>query len=53
MFEITGATNYILPTMITLMIAKSVADMFGKPGNSEAVIHMNRFPFVDQKEEYY
>ncbi|CAG8438917.1 9680_t:CDS:10 [Scutellospora calospora] len=30
MFELTGALTYILPTMITLMITKTVCDMFGK-----------------------
>ncbi|CAG8826088.1 4362_t:CDS:2, partial [Dentiscutata erythropus] len=30
MFELTGALTYILPTMITLMVTKTVGDLFGK-----------------------
>ncbi|EPZ35964.1 hypothetical protein ROZALSC1DRAFT_26503 [Rozella allomycis CSF55] len=52
MFEITGAAAYILPIMITLIVAKSTADYFGKDGIAEAIIHLNRYPFIDQKEEY-
>ncbi|CAG8743484.1 4519_t:CDS:2, partial [Cetraspora pellucida] len=29
MFELTGALTYILPTMITLMVTKTVCDWFG------------------------
>ncbi|KAG9289778.1 hypothetical protein G9A89_015358 [Geosiphon pyriformis] len=32
MFELTGALTYILPTMITLMITKTIGDFFGKGG---------------------
>jgi chloride channel 3/4/5 len=53
MFEITGALTYILPIMVTLMTAKFVGDIFGGHGIAEAYIELNRYPFVDHKEEYH
>ncbi|CAG8488915.1 10203_t:CDS:10 [Ambispora leptoticha] len=32
MFELTGALTYILPTMITLMVTKTIGDILGKGG---------------------
>ncbi|RIB21537.1 chloride channel [Gigaspora rosea] len=51
MFELTGALTYILPTMITLMITKTVCDLLGKGGIADQMIRLNGFPFLD-KEEY-
>ena len=53
MFEISGALTYILPIMLTLMVAKFVGDLFGGNGIAEAYIELNRYPFVDHKEEYH
>ena len=46
MFELTGAANCIVPTMIAVMIAKWVGDAFGI-GIYDAHIHLNRYPHVD------
>ncbi|KXS18389.1 hypothetical protein M427DRAFT_109590 [Gonapodya prolifera JEL478] len=53
MFEVTGALTYLLPIMLSVMTAKWVADMFGKETIVEGMIHMNKYPFLDNKEEYH
>ncbi|KAK7927604.1 chloride channel protein [Apiospora marii] len=40
MFELTGALDYILPTMIVVGVTKAVSEMFGG------------FPFLDNKEDH-
>ncbi|KAJ3342536.1 hypothetical protein HDU93_001922 [Gonapodya sp. JEL0774] len=52
MFEVTGALTYLLPIMLSVMTAKWVADLFGKETIVEGMIHMNGYPFLDNKEEY-
>ncbi|TPX62521.1 hypothetical protein PhCBS80983_g00259 [Powellomyces hirtus] len=51
MFELTGTLNYIVPCMVTLMTAKIVGDLFGKGGFAEMQIRMNRYPFLDPRED--
>ncbi|KAJ3153315.1 glycerol ethanol, ferric requiring protein [Geranomyces michiganensis] len=51
MFELTGTLNYIVPCMATLMTAKIVGDLFGKGGFAEMQIRMNRYPFLDPRED--
>ena len=52
MFELTGALPFVLPIMISVMLAKQVADMFGKRGIYETWIHLNGYPYLDKVEEY-
>lgn len=52
MFELTGATTYILPTMIVVGVSKSVGELFGKGGIADRMIWFNGFPFIDNKEEH-
>ncbi|KAJ1504952.1 glycerol ethanol, ferric requiring protein, partial [Coelomomyces lativittatus] len=52
MFEVTGALTYILPIMITVMVAKFVGDAFGKESIYDGLIRLNGYPFLDSKEEY-
>jgi chloride channel 3/4/5 len=52
MFELTGATTYILPTMIVVGATKAVSDRFGKGGIADRMIWFNGFPFLDNKEEH-
>ncbi|KAJ1547694.1 hypothetical protein HK405_005178, partial [Cladochytrium tenue] len=47
MFELTGTLDYILPCMITLMVAKLVGDAFGQGGASDTLIREMAFPFLD------
>ena len=52
MFELTGALPFVLPIMIAVMLAKQVADMFGKRGIYETWIHLNGYPYLDKVEDY-
>ncbi|KAI9105517.1 chloride channel [Phlyctochytrium arcticum] len=52
MFELTGALTYILPIMLTVMVAKWTGDALGKDSIYDALIHLNGYPFLDANEEY-
>ena len=52
MFELTGALTYVLPIMIAVMISKWVGDAFGKKGIYESWIHLNEYPFLDNKDDF-
>lgn len=52
MFEITGALDYILPIMITVMVAKFVGDAFSKESIYDGIIRLNGYPYLDSREEY-
>ena len=51
MFELTGALTYVLPIMIAVMLSKWVGDAFGKRGIYESWIHLNEYPFLDNKDD--
>ena len=51
MFELTGALPFVLPLMISVMLAKQVADAFGKRGIYETWIHLNGYPYLDKMDE--
>lgn len=53
MYELTGALNYIIPTMIVVGVTKAVGDRWGKGGITDQVIWFNGFPFIDTKEEHH
>lgn len=50
MYELTGALNYIVPTMIVVGITQAVGDRWGKGGLTDQAIWFNGFPFIDTKE---
>lgn len=52
MFELTGALDYILPTMIVVGVTKAVSELFGKGGIADRMIWFSGFPFLDNKEEH-
>src|SRR5271170_1871963 len=52
MFELTGALDYILPTMIVVGVTKAVGELFGKGGIADRMIWFSGFPFLDNKEEH-
>lgn len=53
MFELTGATTYILPTMIVVGVTKVVGDLLGPGGGiADRMITVNGLPFLDNKETY-
>ncbi|KAJ1677026.1 glycerol ethanol, ferric requiring protein, partial [Spiromyces aspiralis] len=49
MYELTGAHNYIVPTMIVVLVAKAVGDYFMHGGISEQLILLNGIPFLDNE----
>jgi chloride channel 3/4/5 len=51
MFELTGALTYVLPIMVAVMISKWVGDAFGKRGIYESWIHLNEYPFLDNRDD--
>ncbi|KAJ3098681.1 glycerol ethanol, ferric requiring protein [Phlyctochytrium planicorne] len=51
MFELTGTLNYIIPCMITLMVAKLSGDAFGKGGVTDVQIQRRKLPFLDGTED--
>jgi hypothetical protein len=52
MFELTGALPFVLPIMIAVMLAKQVADGFGRRGIYETWIHLNGYPYLDKVDGY-
>ncbi|RDB25505.1 hypothetical protein Hypma_007512 [Hypsizygus marmoreus] len=53
MFELTGALNYILPTMIVLLVTKAVGDFLGTNGIADETIRFNGFPFLEKEDHAY
>ena len=51
MFELTGALTYVLPIMIAVMLSKWIGDAFGKRGIYESWIHLNEYPFLDNRDD--
>ena len=52
MFEITGDVQYIVPIMITVMVAKWFGDGICKDGIYDEHILLNEYPFLDNKASY-
>ncbi|KAI9222616.1 chloride channel [Blastocladiella britannica] len=53
LFELTGALNFILPTILVVVVAKFVADLAGGPMNGLAnlYIQLRNLPWMDAKED--
>ncbi|KAJ1801326.1 glycerol ethanol, ferric requiring protein [Coemansia sp. RSA 2399] len=52
MYELTGAINFIVPTMIVVMVARIVGDMLVDGGISEQLMLLNGLPFVDDADHH-
>ncbi|GMK55767.1 hypothetical protein CspeluHIS016_0208230 [Cutaneotrichosporon spelunceum] len=52
MFELTGTLNYVVPVMLAVLVAKTVADSLEKRGIYELVIELKKLPYLSNKEEY-
>lgn len=52
MFELTGAVRYIIPTMIVVIVTKTINDKWSQGGISEQMIVFNGLPFIDPKEDF-
>ncbi|RKP04071.1 hypothetical protein CXG81DRAFT_8374, partial [Caulochytrium protostelioides] len=46
MFELTGGLAFVLPTMVTVMVAKWVGDWYDKGGIYDQYIALNQFPIL-------
>ncbi|KAG8929206.1 glycerol ethanol, ferric requiring protein [Tulasnella sp. 417] len=53
MFELTGALTYILPTMIVLLVTKSVGDWFDAEGIADEMIKFNGYPYLSKNEHAF
>ena len=49
MFEVTGALSYVLPLMMSIMVAKWVGDAFGKDSVYDKIIQEQGYPYMDHK----
>ncbi|WWD19024.1 hypothetical protein CI109_103482 [Kwoniella shandongensis] len=52
MFELTSTLNYVVPVMLGVLVAKTVADALEKKGIYDLVIDLNQLPYLDAKHEY-
>jgi len=52
MFELTDTLTYAVPVMISVLVAKTVADMLEPKGIYDLVIDLCQLPFLDSKHEY-
>ncbi|KAL7750461.1 glycerol ethanol, ferric requiring protein [Sorochytrium milnesiophthora] len=52
MLELTGALDFLLPIMITVLMAKLVADRIEPNSFADLYIRLNEYPFLDNKEEF-
>ncbi|KAJ2806521.1 glycerol ethanol, ferric requiring protein [Coemansia guatemalensis] len=48
MYELTGALNFLVPTMIVVMVARIIGDAIVEGGISEQLILLNGIPFLDE-----
>ena len=52
MFELTGDVNYIVPIMVTVMVAKMAGDAVVHEGIDHEQILLKEYPFLDNKRDY-
>ncbi|KAJ2775094.1 glycerol ethanol, ferric requiring protein [Coemansia nantahalensis] len=51
MYELTGALNFIVPTMIVVMVARIIGDAIVDGGISEQMILLNGLPLMDEIDD--
>lgn len=52
MFELTNTLTYVVPVMLSVLVAKTVADALEPKGIYDLVIELNQLPYLDSKHEY-
>ncbi|KAG6911122.1 hypothetical protein DXG01_003862 [Tephrocybe rancida] len=52
MFELTDTLTYAVPVMLSVLVAKTVADALEPKGIYDLVIELNQLPYLDSKHEY-
>ncbi|KAJ8328947.1 hypothetical protein O5D80_002909 [Batrachochytrium dendrobatidis] len=49
MFELTGGLTYVLPLMVSIMVAKWVGDAFGSESIYDVIIKRSGYPYLNHK----
>ncbi|CAE6483643.1 unnamed protein product [Rhizoctonia solani] len=52
MFELTRTMTYVIPVMLSVLVAKTVADALEPKGIYDLVIQLSQLPYLDYKQEY-
>lgn len=52
MFELTGTLTYSVPVMLSVLVAKTIADALEHKGIYDLVIDFSGLPYLDGKAEY-
>jgi chloride channel 3/4/5 len=52
MVELTSGMSLIVPLMVSAFTAKLFGELLCKGGIYDAHINLNKYPFLDNKEEY-
>ncbi|CBQ68494.1 related to chloride channel protein [Sporisorium reilianum SRZ2] len=52
MFELTGTLTYSVPVMLSILVAKTIADALEHKGIYDLVIDFSGLPYLDSKTEY-
>ncbi|KDN52336.1 hypothetical protein K437DRAFT_289989 [Tilletiaria anomala UBC 951] len=52
MFELTGTLTYSIPVMLSILIARTIADALEHKGIYDLVIDFSGLPYLDAKAEY-
>ncbi|KAH8828036.1 voltage-gated chloride channel [Flagelloscypha sp. PMI_526] len=52
MFELTDSLTYVVPIMLSVLVAKTVADALEPKGIYDLVIELAQLPYLDSKAEY-
>ncbi|KAJ7096255.1 clc channel [Mycena epipterygia] len=52
MFELTNSLDYTVPLMLSILVAKTVADALEPKGIYDLVIDLSQLPYLDSKHEY-
>ncbi|KIJ18677.1 hypothetical protein PAXINDRAFT_70564 [Paxillus involutus ATCC 200175] len=52
MFELTDTLTYVLPVMLSVLVAKTVADALEPKGIYDLVIELSQLPYLDSRHEY-
>ncbi len=52
MFELTDTLTYAAPVMLSVLVAKTVADALEPKGIYDLVIELSQLPYLDAKHDY-
>ncbi|KAI0929941.1 hypothetical protein AcV5_006776 [Taiwanofungus camphoratus] len=52
MFELTDTLTYVVPVMLSVLVAKTVADALEPKGIYDLVIELSQLPYLDAKHDY-